>query len=192
MTTNGSRQSITFNTFSGQLNVVFASVTLEYIKYSPLQHQQAILAFAISALLNILQLKPHSPFDTHPKIMKMAVIFFLLYCFGCIVESRIPVGTTNPLARRLFPNSDGNVVQSCVRLFGYFSLVFLASILLYSDSVWPLLFLIFTLFMMGMLMHWLLVHCKLLDESPNSNLHDYNPRTSFFRVPLAVTSSHPV
>lgn len=191
MAANGLRHSITFNHFSGQFNVVFASMTSEYINYSPLQHQQAVLAFVISALLNILQLKPHSPFDTHPKTMKMAVMFFLLYCFGCIVQSR-STGSNNPLAQHSFPNANGNVIQSFVRLLGYFSLASLASILLYSDSVWPILFLIFTFFMMAMLTHWLLVHCKGLNERSNCNLRDSIPRTSFFQVPLAVISTHPV
>lgn len=120
--------------------------------------------------------------------MKMAVIFFLLYCFGCIVESRITVATNNPLARRSFRNAHGNVIQRSVRLFGYCSLASLASIL----SVWPLLFLVFAFFIMGMLLHWLLPHCKVPNERSNFNLHNNNPTTSFFQVPLAVISTHPV
>ncbi|WOG98956.1 hypothetical protein DCAR_0418302 [Daucus carota subsp. sativus] len=185
MATNGLSQSnsIIFNNLSGQFSIVYASMTPDYISYSPLQHQQATLAFVISALLNILQLKSHSPFDTHPKLMKMAVIFFFLYGFGCIVESRITVST---LARYYC------IIQQTIRLVGYFSLATLASILFCSDSVWPLLFLVFAFFVMGMLWHWLLMHCKVLKEGSNSNFQNYYSRTSFFQAPVAVISTYPV
>lgn len=175
MASSVSPQSITINNFSSLFSVVHATTTSEY-KYSPFHHQQATLAFFISALLNILQLMPHSPFDTHPRIMTMAIICFFIYCIGCIVESMIITSNNNHLPQSILPYVHSNVIQGSVRLLGYFSLASMAFLFLRSDSVWPPLLLFFTFFILTML-HCFLSHRQVFNLESHSNIHNFLTRT---------------
>ncbi|KAL7199438.1 hypothetical protein ACSBR2_021664 [Camellia fascicularis] len=54
---------------------------------------RAVLAFILSLLLSLLQLKYQgnkdiSPFDTHPTSVRVAIASFLLYCFASDPELR--------------------------------------------------------------------------------------------------------
>lgn len=176
MASNISPQSITINNFSSLFSVVHATTTSEYNNYSPFHRQQATLAFFISALLNIIQLMPHSPFDTHPRIMKIAIISFFLYCIGCIVESMIITSNNNHLPQSIPPHVHSNVIQGSVRLLGYFSIASMAFIFLRSDSVWPPLLLFFT-FLILMMLHCFLSHRQAFNSESYSNIHNCITRT---------------
>ncbi|KAH7863708.1 hypothetical protein Vadar_020991 [Vaccinium darrowii] len=84
----------TSRTFNGSINVVFINITSYNISQQqrpvPTPHH-AVFSFLISALLNLLELKYQgngitSPFQTDPKIMWVALVGLILYCFAYAVE----------------------------------------------------------------------------------------------------------
>lgn len=153
-----------YNNFYGQFNVTFVSVTPQPC-YEPdnnntlliITQKQAIFAFAVSALLNILQLKYNgnddSPFVTHPKIMGIATLSVLVYCLACDAELRI---CSSSSSSRLSPNYGNVIVHLVVRFLGYFSLVSLGSVIAFP-KVYVLLILyllLVTLLLFCLVLHW--------------------------------------
>ncbi|GFZ02093.1 hypothetical protein Acr_15g0007020 [Actinidia rufa] len=113
--------------FHGGLNVAFIN-----IRYNILQQQHipispnTFLALFVSVTLNFLELKyqgkDFSPFQTHPKMMRVATVSLLLYCFAYDFE------------KRLCSPAYVHIVRSGRAVFGLLLSVSLASVL-FQDSV---------------------------------------------------------
>ncbi|GFZ02096.1 hypothetical protein Acr_15g0007050 [Actinidia rufa] len=124
--------------FHGGLNVAFIN-----IRYNILQQQyihisrNMFLALFIPVILNFLELKyqgkDFSPFQTHPKTMRVAVVSLLLYCFAYDFE------------KRLCSPAYAHIVCSGRAVFGSLLSVSLASVL-FQDSVWLALIFVYILF----------------------------------------------
>ncbi|GMP83581.1 hypothetical protein CsSME_00037440 [Camellia sinensis var. sinensis] len=150
----------------GQINVSFLSITTHSYYLSQQQSTSSssalchpVLAVIIPALLSFLQIKYQgksniSPFDTYPKSLGVSIASLLLYGISYYTE--------------LKPSSyeDHHRLQTYARygtvVFGWLLFVSLASILL-PDSVGPLLYVLYILFLAGeflrcqlqMLWNWL-------------------------------------
>ncbi|GFZ08534.1 hypothetical protein Acr_20g0003420 [Actinidia rufa] len=124
--------------FQGGFNVAF--INIKYIIFQQ-QHipvpRNTVLALFIPAIFNFLELKyqgtAFSPFQTHPKTMRFAVVALLLYCFAHDFETR----QCSPAYAHVFHGGKA--------VFGSLLSVSLASVL-FQDSVWLALFFLFPLF----------------------------------------------
>lgn len=104
-------------------NVTIRYYFQEYSKETILHSRVAILALAITTLLNFLQVKyqgkDESPFETHPKVTLLAIISLLLYCFSFDAKLRIS-------SHNIYYSS---LVHISMAFFGPLSLASLCSIL---------------------------------------------------------------
>ncbi|KAK4581140.1 hypothetical protein RGQ29_024707 [Quercus rubra] len=108
----------------------------------------AIFAFMIPVVIALLgqkyQGKAITPFDTHPMTMTFGISCFLAYCLAYGFELKSHVAQQPPTHAAILGRS--------VVVFGSLSLVSFVSIL-FPVSVQPILFGLYTLLLMGFLLH---------------------------------------
>ncbi|GMP95753.1 hypothetical protein CsSME_00044676 [Camellia sinensis var. sinensis] len=154
-TTRRKPQQGTQTNLIGHINVSFLSITT-HSYYCLSQQQQhstsssssaschAVLAYIVPVLLCFLQIKYQKkdifPFDTYPKSLAVSIASMLLYCSAYYAELK----SSSYKDHRYWQTyaCHGTVV------IGWLGLVSLASILL-PDSVGPLLYFLYILFLAG-------------------------------------------
>lgn len=105
--------------FSAQQNVAFISTTYYFVQERRTQvSHHPNYAFIVSSLLQFLQLKcqgkEDTPFDTHPRTIRVAISSLLIYGLANDAQLRFPWGPH-------LPPSYATVVGHAVRLVGYVS-----------------------------------------------------------------------
>ncbi|GMP95752.1 hypothetical protein CsSME_00044675 [Camellia sinensis var. sinensis] len=164
-TTRRTPQQGTQTNLFGQINDSFLSITTH--SYYNLSQQEstpssaswhAVLAFIVPVFLTLLRIKYDgkdiSAFDTYPKSLGVSIASLLLYCSAYYAELK---SSSYEDHRRLQTHARHGAV-----VFGWLGLVSLTSILL-PDSVGPLLYFLYILFLAGeflcrplqMLWNWL-------------------------------------
>ncbi|CAK9158961.1 unnamed protein product [Ilex paraguariensis] len=132
--------------FSGQFNT--ASIDMRF-NFSEEQHisssHHAILAFIVPVIINLQQLnyqgKDKTPFETHPKTMGVALTSLLLY----YILSKANLRFSSPVC--------ASILCYGMELFGFLTLTSLASTL-FPDSVMPVLYVSFIMFLACDLIQW--------------------------------------
>ncbi|GFZ02095.1 hypothetical protein Acr_15g0007040 [Actinidia rufa] len=124
--------------FHGVLNVAVINIRCNILQQQHIPiSRNTFLALFVPVILNFLELKyqgkDFSPFQTHPKMMRVAVVSLLLYCFAYDFE------------KRLCSPAYAHIVHSGRAVFGSLLSVSLASVL-FQDSVCVGLFFVYILF----------------------------------------------
>ena len=119
--------------FSAQLNVTFIGMRNFFVQEQRTQAScEANYAFIVSSLLPFLQLKyqgkPDTPFDTHPRTIRVAITSILMYGLAHEAQLRFP------WAR--LPPSYASIVGHAVRLVGSVSVMLIVlTVSMYSTSL---------------------------------------------------------
>ncbi|KAA8522201.1 hypothetical protein F0562_012874 [Nyssa sinensis] len=142
--------------FSGQFNVAFinARCYISQEQHAPTS-RDAILAFIVPVLLNLIELKyqgkDDSAFEAYPKTMCFAVTCLLMDCLAYYVVLRFSSSHPTPTYAR--------AVHCSMVLFGSLTMASLASIL-FPDPVRPVLYVLCILLSAGELLEW--IHRRLM------------------------------
>ncbi|KAG5556372.1 hypothetical protein RHGRI_006839 [Rhododendron griersonianum] len=141
--------------FSGWTNIAFTSRSFSSYfsqqlgeEQQPLSLYHAIYEFVLPVLTSFLKLKyqglDSTPFETHPKIMFVAIAGLLLYSLAYDYELRLISSTRTPPAY-------ANVLLCGAAVLGSLPLVSLASVI-FPDPIRPVLFLLYVLFSAAVVM----------------------------------------
>lgn len=141
------------------LNILRCNIAQQALTSPSSRH--VILVFIVPILVNLIEVKfegkSYSPFETHPKTMMVAIVSLLLYC--------LTYGAELAFSPQLPTSKFSRVLCCFMSLFGSFSLVSLASILL-PDCLQFVLYTACILLSMGEYLHGIIKKlCKWIHQS---------------------------